>query len=73
LAAELPRFEVQLANVGHISGGGTSAGWPFIVAAAGQAREALLTQDLGNGHRTVRDPLACQGSADILHGQVLLA
>jgi hypothetical protein len=70
---EVPRVEVELADVGDSGLGRACAGWAFLIETAGQAGETLLLEDVVDSDGTEGVALVFQGSADVIDGQVLFA
>jgi hypothetical protein len=71
LGAEAGGRQVELADVGHISGDGTGLVGPLDIEASWQFREALFLQDGGDRRWAERFVLAGKAMADVVDGEIL--
>ena len=71
--ADVAGREVQLPHVGGRRGLGAGLVGAVFVAAAREAGESLLVEEVGDGGGAERVPLMLQGPADVIDREVLLA
>src|SRR5689334_3703581 len=73
LGTELPRAQVQVADIGDFGRSRAGPWWAFLVQTSGKPGKSFRLEELRDGHRAQGLPLLVEGAADVVDGEVLLA